>query len=356
MRYLMLLAFLAWMVAMAATTSGEFASPPQIGSDPSTRQHPVCITDCCKIPTWLCRTGPAALQSALYINVPQEQEAAGAIPAPPRKLCAATSHIGNQNHSTSEEGQQWSCQNWAGTVTWSPRAVIAPASEVELAEFLQRSSLTSSSSSNNNVPRSPLKVVGFAHSWAGLYTPARAADGSAGITLALHKLSGITKVSQTHVEVLAGTSFAQLYQELDSMGLTLAWSPGGIQGLTVGGAASVGFHGSQQSVGGVSSVVRAVRVYDTAGNVHELDDSSHPQAMKAARMGLGMCGILSRVTLPVTAQFHLRRRRWRLDDAAEFLTQQLPGLKETYDRFHWWVRVWECQTQCAAAATSLTLH
>lgn len=266
-------------------------------------------------------------QSALYINVPQEQEAPGAVSPPPRQLCAATTHTtGPYVNSTS--GQQWSCRNWAGTVSWSPRTVIAPASELELAQFLRHSTLTSD-------PRPPLKVVGFAHSWAALYTPAKAADGSPGITLALHKLSGITNVTKTSVQVLSGTSFAQLYQDLASMGLTLAWSPGGIQGLTVGGAASVGFHGSQQSVGGVSSVVQAVRVYDTAGNAHDLDHSSNSEAMKAARMGLGMCGILSHVTLPVREQFHLLRRRWRVNDAAAFLTQQLQGLKDTYDRFHW---------------------
>lgn len=276
---------------------------------------------------WL--AGPD-VETALYINVPQEQEAAGATRATPRQLCGVVHPPAgpDRDNDTSISSPQWSCRNWAGTVTWSPTNVVAPASEAELAEFLQHSSLA-------GTVRAPLKVVGFAHSWAALYTPAKGLDGTPGITLALHKLSGITKVSPTHVEVLAGTSFAQLYQELGAMGLTLAWSPGGIQGLTVGGAASVGFHGSQQSVGGVSSVVQAVRLYDTAGNPHDLDDSINPGAMRAARMGLGMCGILTRVTLPITAQFHLRRRRWRVDNAAAFLTEQLPRLKDEYDRFHW---------------------
>jgi FAD/FMN-containing dehydrogenase len=182
-----------------------------------------------------------------------------------------------------------------------------------------------------------MKVVGFAHSWAQLYTPAVGRNGKQGITIALHKLAGITSLSDTHVEVLAGTSFAQLYAELREKGLTLAWSPGGIQGLTVGGAVSVGFHGSQMSLGGVSSVVSSLRVYDTAGNAHDLTDQTHPEAMKAARMGLGMCGIISRVSLPVVPEFHLRRRRWRVNDVEGFFTAQLPQLKAEYDRFHWWV-------------------
>lgn len=74
---------------------------------------------------------------------------------------------------------------------------------------------------------------------------------------------------------------------------------------------------------------------DTEGNTHELSDDATPEAMRAARMGLGVCGVVTRVTLPVVPQFHLRRRRWRVDDSEAFLAQQLPGLKAAYDRFHW---------------------
>jgi hypothetical protein len=89
------------------------------------------------------------------------------------------------------------------------------------------------------------------------------------------------------------------------------------------------------SVGGVSSVVQSLTLLDTSGNSHQLDDSSDPQAMRAARMALGMCGILTRVQLPITSEFHLSRRRWRVDGSDAFLDQQLPQLKQQYDRFHW---------------------
>lgn len=259
----------------------------------------------------------------LLVNVPQEREEGllpGAAAHTPRQLCAADT-----------ANRSWSCSNWAGTVRWSPGAVVAPADEAELAAFLAAQAAAAASGS----PRLPLKVVGFAHSWSGLYTPASRADGAPGITVALHHLSGITRVSPSHVEVLAGSSFSTLFHELEKLGLALAWPPGGIQGLTVGGAVAVGFHGSQMSVGGVSSVVPALRLLDVDGNVHELSDTSTPQAMRAARMGVGMCGIVTHVTLPVTPQFHLRRRRWRMDGGTEALLAELPLLKARYDRFHW---------------------
>jgi L-gulonolactone oxidase len=157
-----------------------------------------------------------------------------------------------------------------------------------------------------------------------------------GTTVALHKLSGVTRLGERDVEVLAGTSFATLFAYLHERNLGLAWPPGGIQGLTVGGAVAVGFHGSHASVGGVSSVVRALRVVSTDGQaVHDLSDATDREGMRAASMNLGVCGIVSRVTLPVVPQFHLRRRRWRVDDVDAFLDAQLPALKEKYDRFHW---------------------
>ena len=133
-------------------------------------------------------------------------------------------------------------------MSWAPARLVVPGSEEELAAFLRAEA--AEAAAPGAAPRRPFKVVGYAHSWAGLYVPAEGGD-----TLALHRLSGITRLSNGTVEVLAGTSFAQVFAELDAQGLALAWAPGGIQGLTVGGAAAVGFHGSQLSLGGVSSVV-----------------------------------------------------------------------------------------------------
>lgn len=282
----------------------------------------------------------ASLASANDLVVVAPQEVDGTPGWSARKICRASA----------EPGAAFSCQNWAGTVAWTPASVFSPASEAELADYLAHGAAAAAAAGSSQ-QRPAMKVVGFAHSWAGLYA-------TSGVTLALHKLSGITRLTDTEVEVLSGTSFARLFAELEAEGKTLAWSPGGIQGLTVGGAVSVGFHGSQMSVGGVSSVVRSLRLYDTAGNPHELTDATHPEAMKAARMGLGMCGIIGRVTLPVVPQFHLRRRRWQVA-ADDFLDAQLPELKATYDRFHWylhpatasaWPMYWEPATAAESAA------
>ena len=247
------------------------------------------------------------------------------------------------------------CSNWAGTKIWTPTEIFVPNNEDELANFL-------------SVNKQPFKIVGYAHSWAGLYIPNNISEKDKfGVTVVLHHLTGITQFLSsnycfslpffnidniTHVEVMTGTSFADLHQTLDEMGLGLSWQSGGIQGLTVGGAISVGFHGSQMSSSSISSVVESLTVYDTSGQQHILNDNS--KLMQAARLGLGICGVITRATLPVEAKFYLSRRRWMEPNIPLFFSKNLSPLKSKYDRFHYyihpfsnsvWPMYWEDATQ-----------
>lgn len=277
----------------------------------------------------------------LYVPSPSETSQVGSTPTRQhraRLLCGVAS-------SNSSGDGSWECGNWAGTIAWRPAQVFIPEDEAHLGSFLAAAG-----------PTSRFKVVGHGHSWAGLYVPppVPGAPAAQGITIVLHKLSGITRleVERGLVEVLTGTSFADLHQELDEQGLALAWQSGGIQGLTVGGAVSVGFHGSQRSLGSVSAVVQSMHVYDSHGHLHVLEDNGggateeeqlqeeeeHQQKLlAAARLGLGVCGILTRVTLPVVPQFYLRRRRWQAESLPGFLARELGPLKRQHDRFHYYI-------------------
>lgn len=231
------------------------------------------------------------------------------------------------------------CSNWAGTKLWTPRKVLLPKNEDELATFLKTN-------------QQSFKIVGYGHSWAGLYIPVDN-GGQWGVTVVLHHLTGITQLQGnnycftktpswdsekiTHVQVMTGTSFAELHQQLDEMHLGLSWQSGGIQGLTVGGAISVGFHGSQRSSSSISSVADSLTVYDTTGHMHILDNNNNRTLMLAARLGLGVCGVMTRAVLPVEPRFYLRRRRWVESDIPFFLSQNLSTLKSHYDRFHYYV-------------------
>ena len=65
--------------------------------------------------------------------------------------------------------------------------------------------------------------------------------------------------------------------------------------------------------------------------------SQDQQALAAARMGLGMCGVLSHVTLPVVPQFYLKRRRWMNPDITAFFLDEHPMLKAKHDMYHYYI-------------------
>lgn len=191
--------------------------------------------------------------TSIHLALPPEREEGGRSfkEEARRSLCIFNSNERSANASSSS----WTCGNWAGTNTWKPSTVFMPQDEAELASFLQQASTSS--------PPTPVKVVGFGHSWSRLYIPAKASNGQQGSTIVLHHLSGINKLMSSihdddedndmmeddeqrtaavdevlkqgsgYVEVMAGTSFANLHHELNQLGLNLAWQSGGIQGLTV---------------------------------------------------------------------------------------------------------------------------
>jgi FAD binding domain len=237
------------------------------------------------------------------VPLPYVPEVVGVIGKGGRDLCAFTD-------------DRWRCHNWARTQFWEPYGVFIPHDEDELAGFLQ---------SNTH----PLKVVGHAHSWSSLFIPP-----SNGISLVLHRLSGIVGITDSYVDVYAGGSFVDLHKQLDQMGKALGWFSGGIQGLTIGGAVSVGFHGSQLSLGSISSVVSHMEIYDTDGSRHVLDMSSNRSSLAAVRLGVGKCGVITRVRLPIKPQFYLRRSRWRKNNITSFF---LENWWTTHDLFHYYI-------------------
>ena len=93
--------------------------------------------------------------------MPQEREAAGAAPRAQRALCTPLP-TGAAAGAAAEPA--WSCSNWAGSVAWRPAALVAPASEEELAAYLRGVAQAADAAGS---PRPKLRVVGFAHSWAG---------------------------------------------------------------------------------------------------------------------------------------------------------------------------------------------
>jgi L-gulonolactone oxidase len=143
-------------------------------------------------------------------------------------------------------------------------------------------------------------VVGAGHS----FTEAALTDGT---MIDVAALSGTIDADPASglVKVGAGTVLADLNEELHRLGLAME-NLGDIDRQTIAGAISTGTHGTGAKLRNISAQVEAVELVDGGGSVRELD-SSEPDLLRAARVGVGALGAISAVTLRCVPAFVLER-------------------------------------------------
>lgn len=188
-----------------------------------------------------------------------------------------------------------SWQNWSGNVHSSPIHIAMPTREAEICSLVReaaRDGLT-------------VRVVGTGHS----FTPLVATDG---LLLSLDNWSGIESHDREAglVTMRAGTKLHALGEELLALGLAMQ-NLGDVDVQSVGGAVSTGTHGTGHTLGNISSRVAGVRLVTAAGDIMEITEADNPDLLRAARVSLGLLGVLGAVTLRVAPAFRLHERVWR---------------------------------------------
>jgi L-gulonolactone oxidase len=181
--------------------------------------------------------------------------------------------------------------NWTGDQRCAPHAVEQPASEAELVEAIGRA---------GEVGR-PVRAAGTGHS----FTDIACTDGH------LVRLDGMNRVLDADpasglVQVEAGITLHDLGHELAERGLAME-NQGDIDKQTLAGAISTATHGTGVRFANISSQIAALRLVAADGGVVELSEESDPEALLAARVGLGSLGIVSTVTLRCVPLFTIRR-------------------------------------------------
>lgn len=133
--------------------------------------------------------------------------------------------------------------------------------------------------------------------------------------LDLHRLSGLVSVDETarQATILAGTPIHRVADLLGEHGLALP-TIGDIDRETLGGALSIGSHGTGDRWGGISSRVVALTLVDGTGTTRRLAQGD-PDLL-AARLGLGALGVIVDATLQCVPAFalHAVERTERIDD------------------------------------------
>jgi L-gulonolactone oxidase len=183
----------------------------------------------------------------------------------------------------------WS--NWAGDQACRPAEIVAPASRDELSKAIAAAAAAGRT----------VSIAGSGHS----FTETAMTDGT---LLRIEALKGVLDADPASglVKVAAGTVLADLNEELARLGLAME-NLGDIDRQTIAGAISTGTHGTGARLRNISAQVEGLDLVLSDGSARSLSAATHPELLRAARVGVGALGAISAVTLRCVPAFTLDR-------------------------------------------------
>lgn len=188
---------------------------------------------------------------------------------------------------------QWT--NWSGSVSAAPAALERPASETEICALVRRAGAEGRS----------VRVCGTGHS----FMPLVATDG---VIVSLDGWKGVAAQDPLAgtVTLRGGTKLHDAGALLFDRGLAMP-NLGDVDVQSIAGAVSTGTHGTGRTMGNISTQVMGVRLVTAAGDVVTWTEEGEPDLLRAARVSLGMLGVLSAVTLRPVPAYRLHERVWQ---------------------------------------------
>jgi len=185
--------------------------------------------------------------------------------------------------------------NFSGRVSCEPAHLVRPRDERELIAAVRAAAADGRG----------LRVAGTGHS----FTPLCATRGT---LVSLDDWQGIESIDRDRrqVTVRAGTKLHALGEPLLAAGLAMR-NLGDVDVQALAGAVSTGTHGTGPALGNVSSQVLGARLVLASGEVLELAEETDPERLDAARVSLGLLGVLSGLRLQLVPAFRLHERTWK---------------------------------------------
>ena len=183
----------------------------------------------------------------------------------------------------------WS--NWTGDQRCAPESIERPGSEQEVADSIRRAARSGR----------PLRVAAAGHSFSDIVLT----DGH---QLKLDRMNRVLRTDRESglAEVEGGISINALGPALARHGLALE-NQGDVDPQSVAGAISTATHGTGAGFRNLSAQVAGLRLITAAGEPLECSEEVEPDLFRAARVGLGALGVITRVTLRCTPLYTLRR-------------------------------------------------
>ena len=195
-------------------------------------------------------------------------------------------------------------RNWSGGVQFRASAIHRPADEAAVAALVHAAAAEGRT----------LRVLGSGHSFVPFWQ-----DDD--VVLDLEALQGIVDVDARlgEAEFLAGTRLHALGAPLWAAGFALA-NMGDIDRQALAGAISTATHGTGDTLGNLSSAVRALSLVDGTGALRRVTAAD---ALDGAAVAFGSLGVLTRIRLQVLPRYGLRERQWA--QAPEACLADLPA-------------------------------
>lgn len=221
--------------------------------------------------------------------------------------------------SLSFKTQGTTMQNWAGNIRFQPARVIVPNGVEEICDAVQAAMKN----------RSVIRVVGAKHS----FSPLIQTDSTIIDPVKLSGLISVDREAET-ATFWAGTPISAMGPALAPHQLALS-NQGDIDHQSISGAVSTGTHGTGINYGSLSSMVTALEYINGNGEVCSVDESTAGNLLSAFQVGLGVLGILTKVTIRCERAFILEevRTRTNLDSCLADLMSAVK--KHRHFEFFW---------------------
>ena len=181
--------------------------------------------------------------------------------------------------------------NWAGNVTSQPRRIRTPGTIAEV-----QASVSRATSEGLTV-----RAAGAGHS----FSPIVETDG---LLLDLTYLWRVVSVDDdlAQATILGGTRIHQMGQPLFEHGLAVA-NQGDIDVQAIAGALGTGTHGTGRKFGSFSSTLVAAEFVTASGDLLRVSEDDL-DLLRAARVSIGMLGVMVTATLQLVPAYKLQRR------------------------------------------------
>jgi FAD-linked oxidoreductase len=182
-------------------------------------------------------------------------------------------------------------RNWSGSVVAQPSAIESPKTEAELQRLVAGAA--------------KVRVAGTGHS----FMPLCATDG---LLLSLSQLEGELEVADDGQSVWcpAGMAIGKLTAALWELGFSLI-NQGDIDKQAIAGAVSTATHGTGRALGSLATAAEGFRLVLADGAVVECDREREPELFEAARVSLGMLGVVVGIRMKVLPAYRLKETIWR---------------------------------------------